>query len=87
MNSATLSFKAVRVHKLQRGPTKAFVHVSVNDALLIKGVRIVEGKSGVFVSMPKEQGKDKKWYDSVMCLSDDVRDDIFQVALAAYQDH
>jgi stage V sporulation protein G len=67
-------------------PLKAFVDIIIEDALLIKGVKILEGKSGLFVSMPQEQAKDKKWYDSVRCLTMEVRDQITQAVLNVYNE-
>lgn len=85
MDQSTLEFKIVRIHKLPEGSAlKAFIDLSVNDVLLIKGLRIVEGKGGIFVSMPQEQGKDKRWYDSIVCLKQEVRDDISRKVLSAY---
>ncbi len=61
-----IDLKVERLYKLNTdGKMKAFVDLSVNDALLIKGLRIIEGTKGAFVSMPKMQGKDKKWYDII----------------------
>ena len=86
MDQSTLEFKVVRIHKLPEGSTlKAFIDMSVNEALLIKGLRIVEGKGGVFVSMPQEQRKDNRWYDSILCLKQEVRDEISRKVLSAYQ--
>jgi len=67
------------------GTLKAFCDVAVAEAFLIKGVRVVEGKRGLFVSMPREQGKDGQWYDKVVPLSQEVRRQIAEVVLAAYQ--
>lgn len=67
-------------------PLKAFVDIIVNDSLLIKGLRVMEGKKGIFVSMPREQAKDSKWYDMVRCLTQEVRDDITTVVLNAYSE-
>jgi len=65
-------------------PLKAFVDIVVNDVLLIKGVRVMQGKSGLFVAMPREQAKDNKWYESVRCLTTDTRDNIIKVVLDAF---
>lgn len=65
-------------------PLKAFVDIIINDALLIKGVRVMDGKKGMFVSMPREQAQDEKWYDTIRCLTQEVRDDITRVVLDAY---
>ncbi len=83
----TIDFKVNRIHKLtDNGMTKAFVDLSVNDAILIKGIRVVEGKRGLFVSMPREQGKNNQWYDSVMCLNDQIRSQISDKVLSAYNE-
>ena len=65
-------------------PLKAFADIIVNDVLLIKGIKVLRGNNGLFVSMPQEQAKDKKWYDSVRCLTQEIREKITQVVLAVY---
>jgi stage V sporulation protein G len=78
--------KVQRIMKLQNGSMlKAFADISLNDAVLIKGLRVVEGKHGPFVSMPQTQAKDNKWYDSVKCLDDGLKEQISDVVLYAYQ--
>ena len=67
------------------GSLKAFCDLSVGHQFLIKGIRVVEGKKGLFVSMPRQQGKDAKWYDSVVTLTTEVRNDVGRVVLEAYQ--
>ena len=67
-------------------PLKAFCDIVVNDALLIKGVRVMEGQKGLFVSMPREQARDEKWYDTIRCLTQELRDQITDVCLKAYKE-
>ena len=67
------------------GSIKAFCDVAVGEAFLIKGVRVVDGKKGLFVSMPRQQGKDTKWYDVVMPLTDAMKGELNRVVLEAYQ--
>ncbi len=75
----------MKVHHLPDGNrVKAFVDVGINDAILIKGLRVVEGKKGLFVSMPQEQGKDSKWYDRVRCLNKPTQQQIEHAVLTAY---
>ncbi|MCA9394883.1 MAG: SpoVG family protein [Candidatus Omnitrophica bacterium] len=79
----------VKVYKLYAiegdKPLKAFADVAINDAVLIKGIKVIEGREGLFMSMPQDQGKDKKWYESVRCLSNEVRQQIADVVLTAYK--
>ena len=75
-----------RINKLDgTGALKAFCDVTVGESLLIKGLRVVEGKNGVFVSMPQEQGKDGNWYDTVIPLTKETRQQISQLVLSAYE--
>lgn len=85
INNFTIEVK--RIYKLPNAKSlKAFADINVNDALLIKGVRVMDGKRGIFVTMPREQSvKDKKWYDTVRCLSKEVREEISGKVLQAYQ--
>ena len=67
------------------GSLKAFADISVNDALVIKGVRVLEGKKGLFVCMPREQGMDNKWYDQVVCKNASVFEDLSLAIVNHYQ--
>jgi stage V sporulation protein G len=81
-----LMFKVEKMYRFpDAGSLKAFVDVSINDALVIRGVRIVEGKKGCFISMPSEQGKDSKWYDQVVFKSAAIFDELTSVVLGEYQ--
>ncbi|MBZ0165179.1 MAG: SpoVG family protein [Candidatus Omnitrophica bacterium] len=79
----------VKVHKMYtlpgNKPLKAFADIAINDAVLIKGIKVIEGRDGLFMSMPQDQGKDNKWYESVRCLSDEVRQQISETVLMAYK--
>jgi stage V sporulation protein G len=48
--------------------TKAFIDLTVDDTLVIKGLTLVEGKKGLFLSFPSKKGKDKKYYNSIYSL-------------------
>ena len=81
----TMEVKVIKIHRLtQESRIKAFVDLSVNDALLIKGIRIVQGKKGLYVSMPIEQGKNERWYERVRCLNEGTKSLIAQKVLDAY---
>lgn len=82
-----LKFQVTRMHKLEKESTvKAYVDLAVNESLLCKGLRIVEGRRGLFVSMPREKGKDLKWYETVRPLSREIKELITLTVLAAYNE-
>lgn len=85
MSTQTAEFEVKRVIRLTGdGTVKAFCDVAIGN-FLIKGIRVVDGKNGLFVSMPREQGKNGQWYDMVMPLSKDVRAQLSEAVMEAYQ--
>ena len=45
--------KAVRLHRFDSdSKTKAFADIAIGD-FIVKGLRVVEGKKGLFISMPQ----------------------------------
>lgn len=85
--SNELSFKVTRLHRIEgESSLKAFVDVALNESLLLKGLRIVQGKNGLFVSMPREKGKDERWYETVHPLSREIKLKISSIILSAYSD-
>ena len=80
-----LDFKVTRLYKFNgEGATKAMCDVSIADEFLVKGFRVVEGKNGLFVGVPREQGKDGKWYNSVFPLTAQTREALSEAVLSAY---
>ena len=67
------------------GSLKAYCDLSIANAFIIKGLRVVEGRNGLFVSMPRQQGKDRKWYDNVVLLTKQVKQNVDRIVLDAYQ--
>ena len=85
METATLQVSVKRMTKLDgTGSVKAFCDVTVADSLIIKGLKVVEGKNGLFVSMPREQSKQGKWYDTVIPLTKDTKEQLTDAVLQAY---
>jgi len=64
---------------------KAFVDVSLGG-VIVKGLRIVDGSKGLFVGMPRHQGKDGKWYNTVYPVNKDIQKQLSDLVLAAYQE-
>ena len=87
MDTKTFEVQVQRMYRFESDrPLKAFADIIVNDTLLIKGIKVLDGKNGLFVSMPQEQAKDKKWYDSVRCLTKETRDQVTEAVLAVFNE-
>lgn len=75
-----------RIYKLNGdSKLKAFVDISL-AGIIVKGLRIVEGDNGLFVSMPRHQGKDGKWYSTVYPTSKEIHQQLSDLILAAYSE-
>ena len=86
--TGSIRVQVQRIYKMQsEGPLKAFAEITINDALLIKGLKVLEGKGGLFVTMPCEKAKDNKWYESVRALTKSIENEITQKVLEAYNDN
>ena len=80
-----MKIEVSRVHKLDgSGATKAFADIVIEDSVSILGLRVVEGKDGLFVAMPREEGRDGKWYSVVVPLKREIKDEIERIVLEAY---
>ena len=76
-----LEINVERMHRTTgQGAKKAFADVTlevdpgsgsldgpIELKMTIKGFSVVESSNGTFVSMPRQEGKDKKWFDIVRC--------------------
>ncbi len=81
-----LQFKVKRVYRFEGdSKTKAFVDLAINDEIVIRGLKVVQGQKDLFVSMPREKGKDGKWYDMVRPLNKELTQRIWSVVLSAYE--
>ena len=75
--------KIDRMNKGDWGKLRAFFDVRTDEGFVIKGFKLVEGINGLFVGMPSQKGKDDEYFDTIFAERD-LRDDLTEVALEAY---
>ena len=64
---------------------RAFASIILNNAFVVKDLKVIEGNSGRFVAMPSRRGKDGIFHDIAHPLNQDMRDTIEKVVLEAYE--
>jgi len=76
----------VRVYPLndQNNNTRAFASLSVDDLIAIKGIRVVEGSKGLFVTMPQSKDQDGNYHDIAFPLTADLRKAVNKAILDEY---
>jgi stage V sporulation protein G len=78
--------EVLRIRKLEGdSKLKAFADVSFAGVFLVKGLKVLEGKNGLFVGMPSERGKDGKWYDTAFPITKEFRELLNDTVLSAYE--
>ncbi|MEJ6950625.1 septation regulator SpoVG [Natronospora cellulosivora (SeqCode)] len=70
----------------QTGPTKAFASITFEDSFVIKDLRIVEGKNGLFISMPSRKDKNGEFRDICHPINTETRNKISEIILGKYNE-
>lgn len=65
--------------------TKAFFDIDTEEGIVVKGLTLVEGGNGLFVSVPSDKGKDGKYYEKII-LPQDLKKQLNDMALAKYDE-
>jgi len=78
--------EVVRLYRLEgESKVKAFVDLAIGD-FIVKGLRVLQGKNGLFLGMPQEKSKDGKWYSTFYPATPEAKADLTEFVLAAYQE-
>ncbi len=81
---------SIRLYDAKEGATRAFASLTTADGWAIHGIRVSEGRSGLFVAMPQEKGHDKagkeKYYDVAHPTTAGGRAAVSKAVLAAYEE-
>lgn len=78
-------FSQVRVSLFERDSLRAIATVKVADAVYLTGLRVIEGKTGLFVAMPSKKDKAGEYQDIFFPASKAMRDDLQAVVLEAFK--
>ena len=80
---------AVYPYEAKDNPTVAFVNVTILDKLVLKGIRVVDGKKGLFIAFPQskrkgKKGKDVEYFDIFFPITKEFREELTKSILEAY---
>mgnify|MGYP005950257061 FL=1 len=66
--------------------TKGFIDLELDGTLVIKGLTLVEGEDGLFLSFPSKKGKDGQYYNSVYSLDKEWRNLLQDACIKKYKE-
>lgn len=76
----------VRKYESSNSKTKAFVELKLDDVLIVKGLSLVDGKKGLFLSYPASKGKDDNYYNSIYSLDKDWGKQLEEACIKKYNE-
>ena len=76
----------MRLFKSAKSSTKAFIDLKLDNTLIVKGLSLVEGKKGLFLSYPAKKGKDGQYYNSVYSLDKDWNKKLEDICIKKYKE-
>jgi stage V sporulation protein G len=80
-------FSSIRIHLLNGSDkAKAMASCLVSNAVMITGIRVVEGKNGLFISMPqKKNAKTGDFSDIAFPISKEMREELSRSVLDEFE--
>lgn len=75
----------VRIYKKDKGNLKAFASVTIDNAYVIHGIKILEGERGLRVYMPSSRNKRGEFRDIFHPISKEAREYLVNAVLEAYR--
>ena len=84
MGDSTVEITEIRVTLRDEERLKGFANVTFEDAFVIRGMKIIQGNNGYFVSMPSRKRPDGTYQDIAHPINSDMRRMIEEKVLEAY---
>ena len=76
----------IRVFPVQEDKLKAFVSIILDDCFVVSDIKIIEGESGLFVSMPSKKRKNGTFRDIAHPLNNETRRHFEEQIVAKYRE-
>ena len=75
----------VRITLRDEEKLKAFANVTFDDAFVVRGLKVINGTNGYFVSMPSRKRPDGTYQDIAHPINNEMRRMIEDAVLGAYE--
>lgn len=75
----------VKVFPVNEDRLKAYVSITIDNAFVVRDLKIIDGTTGLFVAMPSKKRKDGQFKDIAHPLNQETRQMIEQMVFEAYE--
>lgn len=76
----------VRLVTKEEGKLKAVASITIDDCFVVHDIKIIDGKEGLFISMPNRKRPDGEYNDIVHPINTETREMIKKAVLSAYDE-
>jgi stage V sporulation protein G len=76
----------VKVTLVDDPKLRAFATITIYDDFVVRGLKVIEGRSGVFVAMPARKLADGTWQDIAHPINVETRELLERAVLSVYHD-
>ena len=75
----------VNVFPVNEYRLKAYVSITIDNAFVVRDLKIINGNNGLFVAMPSKKRKDGQFRDIAHPLNQETREEIEKAVFEAYE--
>ncbi len=80
-----MNITEIRITLRDDNKLKGFASITLDDAFVVRGLKIIEGASGPFVAMPSRKRKDGTFQDIAHPINMETREWMEHQVIAAYK--
>lgn len=77
----------VRIAKSdEEAKLRAYADITIDDSFVVHGLKVIEGKNGIFVAMPSRKMPNGEYKDVAHPITTDVRTTINEAVISKYSE-
>ena len=76
----------VKVFLRESNQLKAFVNIVIDDAFIVRNIKVIEGDNGLFVAMPSRRVSSGEYRDIAHPINTETRNQIESVIIEKYKE-
>ncbi|MFC1887809.1 septation regulator SpoVG [Candidatus Cloacimonadota bacterium] len=76
----------VKVFIRESNQLKAFVNIVIDDAFIIRNIKVIEGQNGLFVAMPSRRVSTGEYRDIAHPINTETRNEIEKIIIDKYKE-
>ncbi len=75
----------VQIYLVHEEKLKAYATITLDSCFVVRDLKVIQGHGGIFVAMPAKKRKDGTFRDIAHPLNQDMRKDLEDKVLAAFE--